>query len=43
MEVFRRFVWVFFRVEKEWVVSGRGVGLRMGEVEEGIVMNEYQD
>ncbi|KAL7275726.1 protein-ER retention protein [Rhizina undulata] len=35
LEVFRRWVWVLLRVEKEWIVSGRN-GL-----ENGIPMGEY--
>lgn len=31
LEVFRRWVWTFFRVEKEWVVSRAGGGVETGD------------
>ncbi|KAI5804952.1 EXS family-domain-containing protein [Geopyxis carbonaria] len=41
LEVFRRWVWVFFRVEKEFIAT-KGGNVLVG-AEEGIMMNEYQD
>lgn len=45
LEVFRRWMWVFFRVEKEWVATKGAHGLSLlGNAEEGgIMMNEYED
>lgn len=44
VEVFRRWMWIFFRVEKEWVAtrSAHGLGI-LSAAEEGIMMNEYED
>lgn len=49
LEVFRRWVWVFFRVEKEWIITSKGnsgisggLGLLV-DAEEGIMLNEYED
>jgi hypothetical protein len=44
LEVCRRWVWVFFRVEKEWTVSKElGAGAYSGMQEEGMMMSEFQD
>ncbi|TGZ84171.1 EXS-domain-containing protein [Ascodesmis nigricans] len=44
VEVTRRWMWLFLRVEKEWIVtrSAHGLGI-LNAAEEGIMMNEYED
>lgn len=41
LEVFRRWVWTFFRVEKEWVVSRAGGGLGLLETGDGMQLQEF--
>ncbi|KAI5844978.1 EXS family-domain-containing protein [Morchella snyderi] len=41
LEVFRRWVWTFFRVEKEWVHSRAGGGLGFLENGEGMQLQEF--
>ena len=48
LEVFRRWVWLFFRVEKEFVVAKdlpyRGLGLDvLDRAEEGIMLDKFRD
>lgn len=41
LEVFRRWVWTFFRVEREWVVSRAGGGLGVLETGDGMQLQEF--
>jgi len=43
LEIFRRWVWVFFRVEKEYIVTRSGSVLGLLGEEEGMMMNEFED
>lgn len=41
LEVFRRWVWTFIRVEKEWSVSRNGAGLGLLEGDDGMLLTDF--